>query len=60
MKFSETIKNTSKLNFLNFCLESDNFLLNTIFGQSLNVGVDYMTSDSASGEACREVRGGLS
>ena len=44
-----------EINFFKFSLESDNFLLNTIFGQSPNVGVNYVTSDSASVEANREV-----
>ena len=49
-----------EIEFLKLLFESDNFLLNTIFGQNLNIGVDYMTSDSASAEVCREVGGGLS
>ena len=49
-----------EIEYLKLLLESDNFLLNTIFGQSQNVGVKYMTLDSASVEACREVGGGLS
>ena len=40
-----------KIKFLKFLLESDNFLLNTIFCQSRKVGVNYVTSDSASVEA---------
>ena len=44
-----------KFKFLKISLESDNFLLNAIFGQSPNVGVNYVTSDSASVEANREV-----
>ena len=49
-----------KLKFLKFSLESDNFLLNTIFGQSPNVGVNFVTSDSASVEAFKEVGGSFS
>ena len=51
-----------KFKFLKISSESDNFLLlNTIFGQSrINVGVNYVTSDSASVEAYKEVGGGLS
>ena len=46
--------------FLNFLKESDNFLFNIIFGQSQNVGVNYVTSFAASVEAYREVGGCLS
>ena len=53
------MKNISKLNFRNFFLESDNFLLNKISGQRDNVGVNYVTSISASVEAYREVGGHL-
>ena len=41
-------------------LVSDNFLLNKIFGQIQNVGVNYVTSIAASAEAYREVGGSLS
>ena len=44
-----------EIKFLKFLLESDNFLLKTVFGQSRNVGVNYLASDSSSTEACREV-----
>ena len=49
-----------EIEYLKVLLESDNFLLNIIFGQIQNIGVNYMTSDSASVEECREVGGGLS
>ena len=49
-----------KIKVLKFSLESDNFLLNTIFGESPNVGVHFVTTGSASIEACREVEGCLS
>ena len=49
-----------EIKFLKFLLESDNFLFNTIFGQSQNVGVNYVTSFAASVEAYREVGGCLS
>ena len=41
-------------------LISDNFLLNKIFGQIQNVGVNYVTSVAASAEAYRELGGSLS
>ena len=46
--------------FLKIFLVSDNFLLNKIFGQIRNVGVNYVTSVAASAEAYREVVGSLS
>ena len=48
------------LKFLKFWKESDNFLLNKIFGQSHDVGVHFSTSVSASVEVYREVGGDLS
>ena len=48
-----------EIKFLKFLLESDNFLLNKISGQRENVGVNYVTSFSASVYANREVRCGL-
>ena len=41
-------------------LVSDNFLLNKIFGQIQNVGVNYVTSIASSAEAYREVGRGPS
>ena len=46
--------------FLKLLEESNNFLLNTIFGKISDVGVNYATSVLASAEACREVGGRLS
>ena len=51
---SEANLSTGALDFI-FIIFSD-FLFNTIFGQSQNVGVNYVTSVSASVEAHREVR----
>ena len=42
--------------YLKFLEESNIFLLNIIFGQTPDVGVNYVTSVSASVEAHREVR----
>ena len=49
-----------KLFGLKFLKESDNFLLNKIFGKNHDVGVHFSTSVSASVEVYREVGGGLS
>ena len=49
-----------EIKFLNLFLESDNFLLNIIFRQSQNIGVNCLTSVAASVEAYREVGGGPS
>ena len=60
--FSQIFRQYEKhfeIKFLKFFLESDNFLLNKISGQRDNVGVNYVTSISASVEANREVRFGL-
>ena len=65
-KFSDCSQNFWKgkqlfdFKFLKFFLESDNFLLNKIFGQTTDVGVNFLTSVAASVEAYREVGGGLS
>ena len=48
-----------EIKFLKKFPESDNFLQNTIFGQSPNVGVNFWTSDSASVGACGGIGGGL-
>ena len=56
-KFSDCSQNFWKgkkhfdFKFLKFFLESDNFLLNKIFGQTTDVGVNFLTSVSASAEA---------
>ena len=61
--FSQIFRQYKKhfeIKFLKFFKESDNFLLNIIFRQSQNVGVNCLTSVAASVEAYREVGGGPS
>ena len=58
LKFSGNKKHY-EIKSLKFFLESDNFLLYIIFGQSSDVGVNFVTSVSASVEAHIEVRCGL-
>ena len=41
-------RNVFEMKFLKFRKESNNFLLDVIFGQALGVGVNYVTSVSAS------------
>ena len=59
-QFFRQYKKHFEIKFLKFLLESDNFLLNKIFGQTQDIGVNYVTSLSASVEAYREVRSGPS
>ena len=51
VKFSDNIKKHFEIKFLKFSSDYDDFLLNTIFSQSQNIGVDYVTSIIASVEA---------
>ena len=55
--FFKKFLNSSQIKFL---LESDNFLLNIIFDQTSDVGVNHLTLVSASAEDYREVGGSLS
>ena len=56
----QTFEKHFEINFWNLFKESDNFLFSKIIGQTHYIGVNYVTSVSASVEAYREVEGCLS